>query len=77
MSKPAANKISIQITIHKKVNEDINGIVTAINESRIGTELPKVTRSDFIETLVEAFIASHVILKEEAEKEAKEENENA
>lgn len=77
MPKPAANKISIQITIHKKVNEDINGIVTAINESRVGTSLPKVTRSDFIETLVEAFIASHVILKEEAEKQAKEENENA
>ena len=77
MPKPAANKISLQITIHRKVYEDINGRVAAINESRVGTELPKVTRSDFIETLVEAFIASHVILKEEADKEAKEEKSNA
>ena len=77
MGKAAPQNISFQITIARHTYDDLNGIVAAINEMRKETKEPQITRSQFIDTLINAFIVSHTLVKEEAEKEAKEENKNA
>ena len=73
MSKPAPNNISFQVTISKAAYEDVNDIVAAINEVRKGKE-PPITRSQFIETLIQAFIYSHIVNDKENKDERKEEN---
>ena len=80
MSTPSKSKISFQITISKRVKQDLDGITQAINAMQEEKGEPTLTRSEVIEKILIGFIVSSTMTKEEQQKaldEAKEENDNA
>ena len=80
MSTPSKSKISFQITISKRVKQDLDGITQAINDMQEEKGEPTLTRSEVIEKILIGFIVSSTMTKEEQQKaldEAKEEKDNA
>lgn len=74
MGRPRKDRVSICITLSKEVLENADGIIEAINQVHEEKNLPKVTRSDFIETLIVQFIVAAT--KQENSEKAKEEEKN-
>lgn len=65
MGRPRKGKTAICITLSKEVLENADGIIAAINKIHEERNLSKVTRSDFIETLIVQFIIASTTPKEE------------
>lgn len=65
MSKPAPNNISFQVTISKETYKTLNGVVAAINQVRDKGD--QISRSQFIETLINYYVYSHLAAKDEKE----------
>ena len=80
MANPSKDKTSFQITISKRVKQDLDGITQAINDMLEKKGEAPLTRSQVIEKILVGFIISSTMTKEEQEKaleEAEGGNKNA
>lgn len=75
MSRPAPNNTSFQITISKSVLENIDGMLVAVNDLLTKEGQKNLTRSQWIEKILENFIVS-VSMSTEEIKKAREEMED-
>lgn len=75
MSRPAPSNTSFQITISKSVLENIDGMLVAVNDLLTKEGQKNLTRSQWIEKILENFIVS-VSMSTEEIKKAREEMED-